>query len=386
VAERDRPDDVDLEFDFFDEPPTVERPPAAPPAPKPKRGGGRPPVRPRAPGGGASLPRLALLIGAAIVLAVVLVFWINSCREGKKKGAYQDYLQAVAGVVTASENVGKQLTASLTTPGISLDEIEGQLDGLAKQQAQVVTRADDLTPPGPLVDEQESLVESMQLFQSGLAGLASAFGQIVLASNPDTAGQTLAGQAGRLVAGQVVYDDLFKARSQQIMKDAGISGVAVPDLGFLTNPDLASQSSLTELVARLIGGGGGGEAGSGLHGNQIDSVTVQPANQTLSPDQENVIIASDRLSIVVAVKNSGDFQETQIKVTLVIQQSPQPIRKEAVIELINKGQTKTVTFRDFSNVEFNVRAVPLKVAVKPVAGETNTGNNTAEYPVIFTLE
>ena len=57
---------------------------------------------------------------------------------------------------------------------------------------------------------------------------------------------------------------------------------------------------------------------------------------------------------------------------------------EAVIDVINKGKTKMVTFRDFSNVTFAART-SLKVAVKPVTGETNTANNTAEYPVIFTL-
>ena len=382
MAERDKPDDVDIEFDFFDEPPTVESSPSEPPPPK---RGGRPPVRPRTPGRGASLPRLALLIGGVIVLAVVLVFSVNSCRSGKKKGAYDDYMKAVAAVVASSENVGKQLNDVMTTPGIALEEIEAQIGGLAKQQAQVVTRADDLTPPGPLVNEQESLVESMQLLQSGLTGLAQAFSQIQLASDPEQAGATLAGQAGRLVAGQVVYDDLFNARSQQVMKDGGISGVVVPDLSFLPSPDLVSQSSLTELVARLVQGGGGDGGGAGLHGNQIEVVTVQPADQTLSPDEENTIVASDRLAIQVVVKNSGDFQETQVKVTLVIQQSPQPIKKEAVIDVINKGKTKMVTFRDFSNVTFAART-SLKVAVKPVTGETNTANNTAEYPVIFTLE
>ena len=346
-------------------------------------------MRPRVPGGGgrASLPRLALLVGGAIILAVVLVFWVNSCREDKKKGSYQDYMQGVSSVLNAAENVGKQFTEALTTPGISLEDLEAKLNGFAQQQAQVGTRADDLTPPGPLVDEQRSLVESMQLFQSGLAGLAQAFGQIQLASNPEQAGATLAGQAGRLTAGQVVYEDLFRARSQQAMKQEGISGVPVPELTFLTSPDLASQNSLAELVARLIQGGGAGNGGgeTGLHGNQLDSVTAQPGDQGLSQDQENTIVASDKLAIVVAVKNSGDFQETQVKVTLTIQQSPQPIKKEAVIDVINKGQTKSVTFRDFSNVTFAAREI-LQVSVKPVQGEANTANNTAEYPVIFTLE
>jgi hypothetical protein len=379
VDERDRTDaDEDIEFEFFDEAPTAERTQVAPPPPKPE---GRPPVRPRAPGG-PPLLRLALLIGAAIVLAVVLVFWVSSCREDKKKGAYEDYMGPVGTVVTDSEKVGNQLNQLLTTPGVTLDELEAELDGLAKQQAQVAARAEELTPPGPLVEEQESLVESMGLLESGLAGLKEAFASIELASDPETAGQTLAEQGNRLVSGQVVYDDLFKARSEAVMKDEGVSGVPVPALEFLTNPNLISSDSLTELVKRLTQGAAGGEA-TGLHGNGIVGVEVLPEEFTLSPDEENTIAASDQLAFRVLVENSGDFQETQVKVTLTIQ-FPEPIKKEATIEVINAGKTKSVTFRDFANIDFG-RPVSLKVAVEPVAGETNTTNNTAEYPVIFTL-
>jgi hypothetical protein len=296
-------------------------------------------------------------------------------------------MEAVGGVTEEADKVGAQLTQLLTTPGVTLDDLEAGLDGLATQQAQIVARADNLESPGPLVLEQGSLVESMQLLESGLSGMRQAFSRIELASDPDTAGQTLAEQGGRLVAGQVVYDDLFKGRSEQVMKDEGVSGVPVPALSFLTNPELLTSNSLTELVKR-VAQGGGGEGGevTGLHGNGIDEVRVTPPaeGQTMSPDEENTIVASDQLAFQVLVTNSGDFQETQVEVTLTIG-FPEPIRKQQTIDVIGAGATKTVTFRDFTNIDFG-RPVTLKLAVKPVPGETNTGNNSAEYPVIFTLE
>ena len=84
------------------------------------------------------------------------------------------------------------------------------------------------------------------------------------------------------------------------------------------------------------------------------------------------------------VQNSGDSQETQVEVTLTILQDPQ-IEKQQVIDIINPGETKTVTFRDFGELSFATSTM-LQVTVEPVQGETNTGNNTAEYPVIFTLD
>jgi hypothetical protein len=73
-----------------------------------------------------------------------------------------------------------------------------------------------------------------------------------------------------------------------------------------------------------------------------------------------------------------------VPVTLTIQKSPQPIRKRQVIDVINPGETKTVTFRDFPQPPFGTRTT-VRVVVEPVRGERNRGNNTAEYPVIFSL-
>ncbi len=390
MSEREKTDaDADLEFDFFEDLPTTERPsgqPPPPPAAKPKRTG-RPPIRPRAPGGGTPLLRLAALVLGAIALAVVIVFWVTSCRGDSAKGSYEDYMSSVGAVVQESNQIGEKLSTVITSRGATLDDVDAQLNGLAQQQAQVVARASGLEPPGPLINEQQSLVESMQLLESGLVGLQQAFSQVQLASDPETEGQTLAGQAARLVAGEVVYADLFRARSQEVMKSEDVTGVAVPELQFLQTPDLVSQGSLAAFVERLIQGGGSedGGAASGLHGNGIEAVRVEPSGQTLSQTDENTIAASDQLQFLVSVKNSGEFQETQVPVTLVIQFSGGPIRKTQQVDVINPNQTTTVTFDDFANVTFG-EPTTLKVSVKPVPGEENTSNNSVEYPVIFTLE
>ena len=89
-------------------------------------------------------------------------------------------------------------------------------------------------------------------------------------------------------------------------------------------------------------------------------------------------------ALAVAVTDTGDHQEVKIVVTLTIQQSPTPIVKKQTIDIINPGETKRVVFRDFPSVDFGERRV-LRVDVDPVPGEENTGNNSYEYPVIFSL-
>ena len=317
------------------------------------------------------------------MVAVALVFGINSCQGGGEKGEYEAYFQSVGAVAGQSASIGKQLSELLAEQGLTLDDLQAQLGGLAEQQAQVVARTRGLTPPGPLLEEHESLVEAMQLRESGLRGLGQAVAQLQQSSEPEGAGAVLAEQASRLVAGGIVYQDLFKARSQEVLRTEGIQGVAVPDSNFLTDTGQISATSLSELVVRITQGGGGegGEA-TGLHGNGIEAVRIKGGDE-LSPDAENTIVATDDLAIEVVVKNSGDFQETNVQVTLTVLQTDE-IKKSQRIKTINEGETKVVTFENFQNLTFTALTT-LKVTVKPVAGEENTANNTFDYPVIFTL-
>jgi hypothetical protein len=85
----------------------------------------------------------------------------------------------------------------------------------------------------------------------------------------------------------------------------------------------------------------------------------------------------------VNVKNSGDSQETQVVVTLTIKQTP-VIRKTETIPVISPGETKTVVFSDLPPPTFG-SPVKVQVSVEPVSGESNTANNSYEYPVIFSI-
>jgi len=323
--------------------------------------------------------RLALLIAGAILLAVVLVLVVNNCRGNQKKAKYQDYMEAVNGPASESAQIGKELNDTLTTPGIKLAELRSQLEGLREQQAQIVANASALDAPGPLREEQQSLVEAMQFRVNGLTGLAAAFGAVQGTPSTSVSGQRLATQAQRLIASDVVYQDLFQQGSASVMRKEGVTGVPVPDSVFVTNADFGSPTFWKQTVDRLTQSPQSG----GLHGNQITSVVAQPGNQRLSTSEDNTIQVTDNLSFQVNVKNSGESQETQVVVTLTIQQQP-VIRKEETIAVISPGETKTVVFSDLPPPTFG-SPVKLKVNVEPVSGESNTANNSYEYPVIFSI-
>ena len=380
--------DSDFEFDFFEEPETQEAPGRADRTLRRPLGGRGPrlprgPVRPRA--GLTPLLRLLGLIAFAILLVVLLLLWVQSCQEDQKREAYSDYMTDISAVGRDSERVGRELSDVLTTPGIKPAELQKQLSGLVQQQEIGTTRARNLDPPGPLRASHEAAVESLGFRVSGLAGLAEAFKRTQGSKDAAAAGELLAQQAERLVAGDVVWDDLFMARAVTVLRDEEIAGVEVPDSNFVQTPDLASTRSMVPIWERINGSAASGTGTpTGLHGTGIESVKVLPGGQQLSESTENTVEASTDLGFAVAVTDTGDHQEVKVVVTLTIQQSPTPIVKKQTIDIINPEETKTVVFRDFPSVDFGERRI-MRVDVDPVPGETNTQNNSAEFPVIFSL-
>jgi molybdopterin-biosynthesis enzyme MoeA-like protein len=381
--------DDDIEFDFFDEPATEEAtqrvrlPPLRGPRREGTGGGRRPPMRPT--GDLMPLLRLVGLIAAAIVLIVVLVFWVQSCRGAGKRNAYKHYMEKVTTIAGTSQENGVELTRVLTTPGLKESDLENKLSQLAQNEQLSVDEAQKLSPPGPIRLEHENLIEALQFRASGLRGLSDAFRSTaaLATTKAATAGSLLSAQAERLVASDVVWDDLFKDPAVAELKRQGISGVAVPDSNFVVNPDLASTRSMVPVWERIHGAATGGAPG-GLHGTGLESVKALPDNITLSASSENTITATTDLAFAVTVKNTGDAQEVQVRVTLTIQKSPQSIVKRGTIDLIDPGQTKTLTFADLGQPPFGVKTT-VKVDVQPVPGEKTTSNNSAEYPVIFSL-
>jgi hypothetical protein len=380
----------DFEFDFFDEPDeetiTQRRGPVRAPQ-KPKRGprGPRRPTHP--PSGLTPILRLVGLIALAILVVVLLVFWIQGCQNDAKSKAYHDYMQDVSSVAKASTQTGRTLNNVLVTPGIKQAALEQKLSGLAQQEQQNVAHAQSLDPPGHLRDAHQQMIEALQLRVSGLRGLANAFQTTAKTKDTSKAGTVLAEQSKRLLASDVVWDDLFQSPAEQVLNEQGVHGVGVPRSHVVTNADLTSAVTFADIVKRLRGAstGGGTSTGSGLHGTGIESVTAQPQGLELSRDTDNKVVASTSLRFEVAVKDTGENLETKIPVTLTIQKQGSPIKQTQTIQVISPGQTKVVVFRNIDTTGvFGVKTT-LKVDVTPVQNEARVDNNSYQYPVIFSL-
>jgi hypothetical protein len=376
------PRDDDIEFDFFDdEPATTEVQPSR--VRLPRRGGsGTGMRRPVGPPRGLT-PLLRLLALIAIVVAVLVFFGLllQSCASTSKHDEYSNYMTKATTIANASQNEGADVAKALITPGAKAVDLATTLRGIAEQERQNVAQAQRLDPPGHLREEHQQLISALQLRVSGVEGLANTFAANPTSKSTDEA-SVLAQQADRLLASDVVWDDLFVGPTVAELKRQGVSGVSPPESHFVTNPDLITERSMSLVLQRLRGATSGGTP-TGLHGTNIVSTKVEGGSD-LSTSTENTVKASSSLAFVVTIADSGDSQEVGIKITLTIQKPGGAIVKTKTVDLIDPGQEKSVTFSGLGQVPF-AQKTTINVDVAPVPGEHNTSNNKASYPVIFSL-
>ena len=383
----DPPDD-DIQFDFFDEPVTAET-----------SGRARVPRVTRKPRAPSTTPhqikplgRLLALVLCFIFLLLVFALLISSCASNKK-GSYSSYMDKVATIASQSSTDGANTVKALTTPGLGAAAIVKKLNAIAAQEAQNVSAAQGLSPPGKLRGQHMNLIEALALRESGVKGLASGF-QNTIGSKTKEAVEALqlSQQAYRLLASDVVWDDLFKTPSENVLDTAGVRGVTVPSSHFLADPDLVvTAHAMTQILDRITTSSGS-TTPAGLHGTNIQSVAALPngtggASTPLVAGQLNTVTTSSSLVLQVTVHNGGSSQEVQIPVTLTIARPASqggPITKTEKIQLIDQGTDQSVTFSDLGSVPF-ASPTTVTVDVAKVPGEVNVANNHAEYNVIFSL-
>jgi len=378
--------DSDIEFDFFDEPETEEASERVRSPRRPPPGGPRRPVRP--PQGLIPMLRLAGLIAFVILAVVLLVVGLRGCASSGKHAKYQGYIQDVRAIAKRSDQIGTDLNSALSATGIKESDLEAKLSSLAAQEQQEVAQAVQLKPPGPLQIEHDHLIEVLKLRASGLSRLADAFRQTATARNANTSGRLIADQARLLVASDVNWDFYFKEPTRLELQKQHISDIGnVPSSTIIPNPELASTQAMTQVWRRVHGAATGGTP-SGKHGSALISVTALPDGKKLKASgaaSDNQITASTDLAFQVAVQDSGAFQEFNVGVTLTIQKSPKPIVLRKKIDVINAGETKTVTFTNINLTNLFGLPTTVKVDIQPVPGETVTSNNSADYKVIFSV-
>jgi CARDB len=339
--------------------------------------------------------RRLVAAGAVVLVIVLMVVLVKGCVDNRREAALKDYNRSVHTLVEQSRSeVSKQLFDALSgASGQDQQQVQETISQLTSSADEQLAQAQRLDPPDAMKEAQSDLVLLMSLRRDGVAKIAD----LIQTALGGTAGagravDEIAGQMQAFNASDVVYSQRVAPLILKGLKDDGIAasydGTAgeevLPYASFLPegtglswlSPDYVAQ----QLGAPTSSGRPSGTPTPGLHGHQLDSVSVNGVD--LTTDGPNRLPASPPPTFTVNFTNGGDNDETNVKVTVEISGSGPTLRAQAIVASTTAGAaaTASVTMRQSPSTS---GSSTIRVTVEPVLGEGNTDNNTATYTALF---
>src|SRR5437764_10837859 len=344
LASRVSTHDEDTQLEFFEEPETLESPGRPRRRIRPRRAGG--PRRPSPPPPGAvALARLAGFVALAIAVVVGLVFWVGSCQGKSKHDEYASYMNDLRPIALSSARTGTSFVNVLGSADLTLVGLQSKLELWSRQQQQDYDDALRLRPPGPLQAAHQEALATFQLRAIGLAGLADDLARAGSKTDTDVA-NSLAAQAQILSASDLVWANLFHLPATQTLTSVGVKGVIAPPSQIVSNPEVFSATSLGLVLGRLKSTTTGGKV-TGLHGSELVSTEAVAGTSTkqLSTSPPTTVNVGANLAFKVTFTDSGNFQESQVPVTLTVTVFGKTVlTKKQTVGSIPPKQSTSVSF------------------------------------------
>jgi hypothetical protein len=374
---------------FFDDGEATEPRPSAR-APRPAAAA--PPQRPRprrAQPAGGSLPldqhtvlvRRRVAAGVGVVLLIVIILIVNGCLKSEKQQALKDYNRNVSQLARESEEaVSRPLFSTLTGAGAkSALNVEVQIDQLRIQAQSLAAHAKGLSVPGDMAGAQRNLLLVFDLRAEGLTKVA-ALAPTALGGQGKQASTLIAGDMEIFLASDVIYSQRVAPLIQQTLAAGGIQGLSTTASRFLPNIGwLEPTAALARISGQAASSSQSGAPVTGNHGSALKGVSV--GTNTLEGEPTlNHIHGGGNPTFTVQVENSGEFNETSVKVDVTVTAGGKQFKASHVIEKTEPGKTVPV--------DIPVTGIPLGVAskievnIEGVPGENDLENNKGTFLAI----
>jgi hypothetical protein len=365
-------------FDEDDEPRTRVRPrrPAS-------AGGSR---QPAVPDHQQVLVRRAVLGGGILLVLILLVFIVRGCQNTAKQNSLRDYNADVGALARASDQEVSEPLFNLLRNPTQGDDLSSQINGFRGQADQQYDQAKSISTPGAMTAAQRSFLIAMEMRRDGLQSIADNV-RTALSSDAEAADQAIqrvAGAMSMFLASDVVYQSRVMPMIDRELQDADIGNQRLQGSQFLPGRQWLDPTTVADALGQQLSSGGGsnngGEPAPGLHGTQLDSVTV--GDLTLDPAAANRLTYGPDTEFTVNFTNGGEHDEFDVQVTLKIEGGPEPIQVRKTVPSVTAGAAATATLGLPSDPPFGT-PVTISVQIKPVPGEEKKDNNSAEYDAFF---
>ncbi len=319
--------------------------------------------------------------GIAVVLLIVIVLVINGCLKSQKAQSLKEYNRNVSSLAQESETqVAEPLFTALTgASGKPALNVEVQVDQLRIAAQKIAERARGLSVPGEMTEAQRNLLLTLDLRSEGITKIAALLPG-ALGSQSKEASTKIAGEMENFLASDVVYSQRVAPLIQETLAGAGITGSSTAAARFLPNIGWLEPNTVLSRITGQSSTGQSSQTVSGNHGSALVGLSV--GTTTLEPEPTiNHISGGGSPTFTVIVENSGEFNETNVKVDITVTAGGKAYKASHVINQTTPGNKV--------NVEIPVAGIPLGVAAKieanieGVPGENDLENNKGTYLAIF---
>jgi hypothetical protein len=329
--------------------------------------------------------RQLMLFGGLLLVAVILIFFVKSCRNAQKEKSLKNYNREVAAIVADSDRqVSKPFFDLMRDPPAG--DLQAQISQYRVQADQQYQQAKRISTPGDMVEAQRSFLITMEQRRDGLASIADQV-RAALSSDAEAADKAINEVAGAMqyfLASDVVYESRVIRFVDQALQKADVGQQKLQHTRFLPGVQWLDPNVIADALGKQLSSDGtGGKTGTptpGLHGTGLDSVAV--GGQTLTSGAANRIAYAADTEFTVNFTNQGENDETDVKVVLSIEGGTKPIQIEKTVAAVPAGAKAAATLGLDQKPPLDT-PVTIKVEVKAVPGEKKTDNNKAQYDAAF---
>ena len=316
--------------------------------------------------------RRALALGGGLVLLILIVLGIKGCLDARANRELSDYARNVTQIVEETKQTSKSFFEKLEDQGnLSVTDYVEAVNADRSAVDSQATRVDDLSAPGDMGRAQSNLELVYQLRSDAMDEIAEKMPTALGDAGAEKAMAGIAKQMQKLLASDVVYEQVVRPEIDGVLADNGISDSDVPESAFLPDEKWLDETT----VGEALGGISGGTTGdvSGLHGTELTGVVINGTE--LVEGAPATISAEEGVEVEASVQNQGESTENGVSVSV----SYEGTTVKGEIDELPAGETgvAVIPLNPAPSGE-----VTLEVVVEAVAGEEVTENNEAAYTLV----
>lgn len=318
--------------------------------------------------------RRALALGGGLLVVVLIVLGIKGCLDARAHRELSDYARNVSEIVEGTEQTSKSFFGTLEDPGtLTVKDFVNKVDADRSAMNNYASRVDSLGAPGDMSNPQHNLKLVYELRSGAMDEIADKMPTALGTAGAEKAMASIARQMQKLLAADVLYENVVRPEIDGVLESNGISGSDVPESSFLPDEKWLEADTVTSALSAISGNSAGGT--SGVHGLGLVGVSVNGTE--LAEGVTTPVVAEEAVEVEVMVQNQGGSTENGITVSVSVDGGG---ALQGEIDELPAGETGTATILLTPTPEGEIA---LEVKAEPVPGERITENNEATYGVLI---